>query len=64
MQVVYFRFRRIDVEFRKENNKIFKELIAFTSQQDLIIGDQTQVLALYDNHLFITGEKALKQVLL
>lgn len=59
-KIIYIRFRGSYTEFRKNSRKLFNELFAFATKNNLIDPNETKVLTIYDDNPFITEDKNLR----
>ncbi|MBV7390537.1 GyrI-like domain-containing protein [Enterococcus sp. ALS3] len=60
LKIIYIRFRGSYSAFRKQSRKMFHQLFAFATENDLIVPDKTKVLTIYDDNPFITQDKNLR----
>lgn len=60
MKIIYIRFRGSYIEFRRNSRRIFKQLFAFATRNNLINPEFTKVLTMYNDNPFITDEKNLR----
>jgi len=59
-RVIYVRFKGSYVAFRKNSRKMFNQLFAFASANNLIIEGETKVLTIYHDNPFITDAENLR----
>lgn len=59
-RVIYVRFKGSYVAFRKNSRKLFNQLFAYASTNNLIIEGETKVLTIYHDNPFITDNNNLR----
>lgn len=59
-RVIYVRFKGSYIAFRRNSRKMFNQLLAFATENHLIIPDVTKVLTIYHDNPFITASDQLR----